>query len=106
MSMSKKEFKKFQHDTSFDLYLKKELKNAKFKKMFDEEGKKLEIAYSLLQLRKNNKMSQLQLAKRIKTTQGNIARLEAGNANITIETLHKIATVFNKDLKVEFVELA
>jgi hypothetical protein len=43
---------------SFERYLAKELKNPEFKKHYDEYGKQLEIAYQILQLRKQRKMSQ------------------------------------------------
>lgn len=88
---------------SFDLYLKEQLKDPKFKKLYDEEGKQLEIAYQILQLRKKQGISQSQLAKKLGTTQSNVARLEAGQQNFTTATLQKIAVVFNRDLRIEFV---
>lgn len=83
-------------------YLKKELKNPEFKKYYDEYGKQLEIAYQILQLRKKKKISQLELAKRIGTKQSNIARIEAGQQNFSIETLEKIADALGSRLKVIF----
>jgi transcriptional regulator with XRE-family HTH domain len=53
-------------------------------------------------LRKQKRISQAELAKKIGTKQSNIARMEAGEQNFSIETLQKIAQVFNKDLKVSF----
>jgi ribosome-binding protein aMBF1 (putative translation factor) len=98
--MTKKEFKK---STNFDLYLQKLLKDPELKKYYDEVGKQLEIAYKINQLRKKEGLSQLDLAKKIGTTQSNVARLEAGNQNFTTETLQKIAKAFKRELKVEFV---
>ena len=89
---------------SFDHYLSQQLKNPKFKKYYDEYGKQLEVAYQILQLRKQKKMSQAELAKRIKTTQSNIARIEAGKQNLTTQTLQEIAKAFNSDLKIQFVK--
>ena len=48
-------------------------------------------------------MSQSDLAKKIGTTQSNVARLEAGEQNFTTETLYRVAHAFGRDLKVEFV---
>lgn len=87
----------------FQTHLEQELKNPEFKKYFDFYGKQLEIAYKVSQLRKKQKMSQSDLAKKIGTTQSNVARLEAGNQNFTTETLHKIAKAFKRELRVEFV---
>ncbi|MDR3642727.1 MAG: helix-turn-helix transcriptional regulator [Candidatus Doudnabacteria bacterium] len=98
--MKKKLVKPF---VDFQPYLDAHLKNPQFKKYYDEFGKQLEIAYKINQLRKKQGMSQLELAKKIGTTQSNVARLEAGNQNFTTATLHKIAKVFNRELKIEFV---
>lgn len=89
--------------TNFEIHLKEELKDPEFKRLFDEYGRQLEIAYQVLQLRKKAKISQSELAKKIGTTQSNIARLEAGNQNFTTSTLEKIARALNKNLRIEFV---
>jgi len=94
--------KKQQKPTDFQEYLKEQLKDPEFKKYYDEYGKQLEIAYQILLLRKKKKMSQAALAKKIGTKQSNIARMEAGEQNFSIETLQKIAQVFNRELKVSF----
>lgn len=86
----------------FDDVLKKELKDPEFKRMYDEHGRQLEIAYQILRLRKKKKMSQMQLAKKIGTKQSNVARMESGNQNFTTEMLFKIASAFNRELKIEF----
>ena len=88
----------------FQDVLKEKLKNKEFKQYFDEYGKQLEIAYQILGLRKKKKMSQKELAEKIGTTQSNIARMEAGQQNFTTNTLGKIASAFNLDLKVSFVK--
>jgi len=88
--------------TDFNDYLVEELKDKKAKKLFDEYGRQLELAYSILQLRKAQKMSQAQLAFKVGTTQSNIARLESGRQNFTITFLQKIASALNSDLKISF----
>lgn len=88
---------------NFESYLHHQLKNRKFRKFYDEYGKHLEIAYQILQLRKKVGMSQTELAKRLGTTQSNVARIETGQQNFTTATLQKIAEAFNRDLKIEFV---
>ena len=96
--------KKNQKAVDFRNYLAEKLKNPKFKKYYDEYGKQLEIAYQILQLREQKGMSQAELAKKIGTKQSNIARIEAGQQNFTTNTLQKIASVFKRNLKIEFVE--
>ena len=92
--------KKNKKATDFQEYLKKELKKKNIKKYFDEYGKQLKIAYQILQLRKTARLSQLQLAERIGTTQSNVARMEQGGQNFTIDTLERIAKTFDKELEV------
>ena len=89
---------------SFRKHLAKELKDPEFRRYFDEYGKQLETAYKILQLRKKQKLTQKQLAKKINTTQSVVARMEAGNQNFTLETLQRIASALNHNLKVDFVK--
>ena len=98
MDKNKKQLKA----VDFQEYLAKQLKDPEFKKYYDEYGRQLEIAYQILQLRKRKKMSQAELAKKIGTKQSNVARMETGQQNFTIEMLQKIASVFGCNLKVEF----
>ena len=86
----------------FQKYLAEQLKNPKIKKHYDEYGKQLEIAYQILKLRKQKNISQSQLAKKLKTKQSNIARIEAGKQNLSIQTLNSIARALNSDLTVNF----
>lgn len=86
----------------FQEYLAQELKDPKFKKYYDEYGKQIEVAYQILQLRKKKRMSQAELARKIGTKQSNIARMETGQQNFTVDTLQKIASVFKRNLKIEF----
>jgi len=86
----------------FDDLLKEKLKNPEFKKHYDEYGKQLEIAYQILQLRKKKKISQAQLAKKIGTKQSNIARMEAGQQNFSVDILGKIATALGCNVKIMF----
>lgn len=87
----------------FQSYLKQQLKDPEIKKHYETAGKQLEIAYQILQLRKKQGISQSEFAKKLGTTQSNVARIEAGQQNFTTETLQKIAKAFRRDLRVEFV---
>jgi len=57
-----------------------------------------------LQLRKQQRLSQKELAQKLNTTQSVIARMEAGQQNFTTDTLQKIASIFNRELKIDFVK--
>ncbi len=85
----------------FQKYLAKQLKNPEIKKHYDEYGKQLEIAYQILKLRKQKKLSQAQLAKKLGTKQSNIARMETGQQNFSIEMLNNIAKALKVDLSIK-----
>lgn len=87
---------------SYELDLKKDLKDPEFKKYFDKYGKQLEAAYRILNLRKQKRISQKDLAKKLGTSQAAVARMEAGNQNFSLKMLGKIADVFGKKLKISF----
>jgi DNA-binding transcriptional regulator YiaG len=89
--------------TDFYEYLAEELKNKEARKLFDEYGRQLEVAYQILQLRKKKKMSQSELARRVGTTQSNVARIESGQQNFTVSLLQKVAIALDSDLKISFV---
>ena len=89
--------------TNYEQHLQEELKNKEFRQAYEEEYAKLAFAYQIMQLRKKHKMSQTELAKRLKTTQSAIARMEAGEQNFTLDTLQKIADAFHRKLKIELV---
>lgn len=99
--MNKKIIKKDSFD--FQEYLANKLKNPTFRKHYDEYGKQLEIAYRILQLRKKEGLSQAEMAKKVGTSQSNIARMEAGEQNFTTGTLYKVAVALGRELKIDFV---
>jgi len=86
----------------FQTHLAQELKDPKFSRWYEHHGRQLDIALQIHKLRTAHQLTQQQLADRLGTTQSNIARIEAGNQNLTIQMLNKIASVFDRKLKVEF----
>ena len=78
--------------------------------LLKEELLKLEPKYQLIEkiikLRKENKLTQADLADRINDRQANIARLENGNSNPSLEKLLKIAKGLNAELKIDLIPKA
>jgi len=89
---------------SFERYLAQQMKNKAFRKAYEEESQRLEIAYKILQLRKKHHLSQKELARKLNTAQSVVARIETGQQNLTTDTLQKIASALDRDLKIEFVK--
>ena len=83
------------------------LKNdSNLKEELDRLEPKYQLIRQIIELRKSNKLSQKDLALKIKDRQSNIARLENGNANPSIEKLIKIAEGLNAELEIKLVPRA
>ncbi len=89
---------------NFDDRLKKELKNPEFKKAFDQEEIFASLAIQIAKIRQKQGLSQKDLAKRLKTTQQTVSRIEnIGNKSLSLNTLLKLAGVLHKQLKIELI---
>lgn len=89
---------------SFDRYLKEKLKDPEFRKAFEEEDTYSRVAIQIAKLREKQDLSQRDLAELLHTTQQTISRLEdPGNESFSLRTLVKLAQVFHKRLKIQFV---
>ena len=78
-------------------------KDPELKKEYEEESLKYQIALGIRKLREEFGLTQAQLAEKIGTTQSAIARLESTDyEGYSIQTLQRIATVFNRHLKISF----
>ena len=86
----------------FKEYLALKMQKPGFKKHYQDHSKQLEIAYKIFELRKEQGVSQKELAKKIATKQSNIARIESGQQNLTTSLLNKIASAFGKELLIGF----
>ncbi len=64
---------------------------------------KYQVIRQVIELRKMLDLSQQELAKRINDRQSNIARLENGNANPSIEKLTQIAEGLNAELEIRLI---
>ncbi|MBF0479727.1 MAG: helix-turn-helix transcriptional regulator [Candidatus Omnitrophica bacterium] len=81
----------------------KEMENSKFKAVYDEASANMSIGEQIAELRHKAKMSQLELAQKVKTSRTAIVRYESGNyKNFNVGTLTRIARAFRKNLKISF----
>lgn len=87
---------------SFEEDLKERLKNPKFRKAWEESEAEYILATKLIEKRLKNKMSQRALAKKVKTTQAVISRIETMNANPSLNLLKRIALVLDSKLILNF----
>lgn len=84
--------------------LKEDFKNPEFRKAFDEEEVFASLAIQVAKIRQKKKLTQLELAERLHTTQQTISRLEdIHNKSYSVQTLIKLAGALDKKLKVELI---
>ena len=74
---------------TFDSHLKEKLKSKRFKKMYEEEKELIEISIKILEARRDQSLSQAELAQRAHITQQRLSRIENG-MNFNIKTLLKL----------------
>ncbi len=87
-----------------DDFHKNLLKNAEYKKEYEDLKEEFEIASAIIGARAVAKITQEQLAKRMKIKQSQVARLESGSNNITVKTLQRIAKATGMQLIITFGE--
>lgn len=82
--------------------LKERLKNPEFQKAWKESEAEYLIATQIIEKRLAKKLSQRDLAKKVKTSQAAISRIESMNANPSLSFLKKIATALDSNISVCF----
>lgn len=80
-------------------------KNPKTKELYEQYWLNYLIAERLKQAREKKWLSQLELAKLADTTQSVIARIEAGNQNLSLTTLSKFLKLLDLELKIDDVKI-
>jgi len=88
--------------SDLDKYLKKQLKDEKFKKEFEKTEKSYELTKKIIAARISCDMTQEQLSKKTGISQSNISRIESGTYSPTYSTLQTLAKGMGKELKIEF----
>ena len=88
--------------TNFDLYVEKQVKNPDFRGKSGKAGKAGDVAIQLASLRKKSGMSQKELAKRVRTSQQQISRLESPwYEGHSLSMLRRVADVLGATVLVE-----
>jgi len=101
--MKKNNVKKIAH--SFQSDLKKDLRDPRFRKAFYSELLKLQIAEEVIKLRQERGLSQAGLAKKIKTTQAVLSRIENAQVYPSTYILQRICDTLEVGAKFEFCKV-
>jgi transcriptional regulator with XRE-family HTH domain len=89
--------------TNFDRYLEEQLKDEEFARRFHRAGEAWEVALQLAALRKQAGLSQKQLARKLRTSQQQISRLESpGYEGHSLSMLRRVANALGATVRVTF----
>ncbi len=86
--------------------LNERLKDENFKKEYEQIQPEMEIIKTLVAARKEQNMTQSDLAKVTGINQADISKLENGNRNPSLNMLKKLAEGLGMQLRIEFVPMA
>ncbi len=89
--------------TKFNDFLEEQLKDPEFRKEYEELQPEHAIVQALIDARKASGLTQRDLSERTGIAQGDISKLERGNANPSIRTLQRLASGMGMVVKVEFL---
>ena len=77
-------------------------KNPKYKAEYETLGKEYQLVRTLIEARTRAGLSQTQLARRMKTSQSYVARLESGQVKPSTAALERLAKATGSRLKITF----
>lgn len=89
--------------TNFNDYLTQQMKDPAFKEAYEQLEPEFAIIQAIIDARKSAGITQKELSQKSGIAQGDISKLENGNANPSIKMLQRLAAALGKTLKIEFV---
>lgn len=89
--------------TNFNDFLNAQLIDPELKAEYNSIEPEFAVVQALIDVRKKKGITQQQLAHLSGIAQGDISKIENGNANPSIKTLQRLAAAMDKKLKIEFV---
>ncbi len=87
----------------FRKFLNKQLEDSDFRKGWDEMEPEYQIMKAMIAARMETGITQQQLSEKTGINQSNLSRIENGNGNPSVSTLHRIASALGKKLSISFI---
>jgi ribosome-binding protein aMBF1 (putative translation factor) len=78
------------------------MQDIEFKKAYESKEMVFAVALEAIKARKSAKMTQVEVAEQMKTTQSAVARLESAKSAPTLATLERYARAIGKRLCISF----
>ena len=89
--------------TKFNDFLNEQLQDPEFRREYEALQPERAVIQAIIDARQKAGLTQKELSERTGIAQGDISKLENGNANPSLRTLKKIAAAFNMQLQIRFV---
>jgi len=89
-------------NNSFSDYLSTKLQDPAIKREYDALEPEYTIIHAMINARKKSGLTQKELADKTGISQGDISKIERGNANPSLNTLKKLADGMNMTLQLVF----
>ena len=86
--------------TNFKDFLAEQLKDPEIKAEYDNLEPEFSIMQAMIDARRNSGLTQKQLSEKTGIAQADISKLESGNANPSLRTLHRIAAGMGMRIKI------
>jgi len=86
----------------FERFLEEAMQDPEFKAEYDALEPEYRLVQQLIDYRREQNLTQAQLAERIGITRSNLSRLESGNYNPSLAFLKRVAKGMGKKLVVAF----
>ena len=86
----------------FDDFLQEQLRDPEFRKEYEALQPEHAIIQAIIDARQQSGMTQKELAEKTGIAQGDISKLERGNANPSIRTLQRLAAGMGMTIRLEF----
>ena len=90
--------------TNYDLWREENMKDPEFRRLYKEEEAKFSVSQKIKKLREKLGMTQQALAKKVKTTQSAIARIESADyEGHSLSKLEEVAKALGAALIIDFI---
>ena len=97
------QYRKKNNMTNFNDFLNAQLTDPELNAEYNSIEPEFAVVQALIDVRKKKGITQQQHAHLSGIAQGDISKIENGNANPSIKTLQRLAAAMDKKLKIEFV---
>ena len=91
--------------TKLNGFLEEQLKDPEFRREYEALQPEHAVIQAMIDARKASGLTQRELSERTGIAQGDISKLENGNANPSIRTLQRLANAMGMAVRVEFIPL-